>query len=85
VRAREQQAIGMGLFYRWVAKEKAAGTFRDVPTSQAAFVRHYQLKFLIISKGVEVPATLRPMVTKEFVDGLSEERFLVLGRAGQSD
>jgi hypothetical protein len=77
-RARDQQALRMGLFYRWVAKEKAAGTFRDVPTSQAAFVRHYQLKFLIVSKGVEVPATLRPMVTEEFIDALSGERFLVL-------
>jgi hypothetical protein len=78
IRQREQKAIGMGLFYRWVAKEKAAGTFRDIPTSQAAFVRHYQLRFLIVTKGVEVPATLRPMVTEEFVDGLSGERFLVL-------
>jgi hypothetical protein len=77
-RARDQQAVSMGLFYRWVAREKAAGTFRDVPTSQLAFVRHYGLKFLIISKGVEVPATLRPLVTEEFADELSGERFLVL-------
>jgi hypothetical protein len=77
-RARDQQALQMGLFYRWVAREKAAGTFRDVPTSQLAFVRHYGLKFLIISKGVEVPATLRPLVTEEFADELSGERFLVL-------
>jgi hypothetical protein len=76
--AREQQAVGMGLFYRWVAREKAAGTFRDVPTSQLAFVRHYGLKFLIISKGVEVPATLKPLVMEEFADELSGERFLVL-------
>jgi hypothetical protein len=78
VREREQQAISMGLFYRWVAREKAAGTFRDVPTSQLAFVRHYGLKFLIISKGVEVPATLKPLVVEEFADELSGDRFLVL-------
>jgi hypothetical protein len=78
VRGRERQAVGMGLFYRWVAREKAAGTFRDVPTSQLAFVRHYGLKFLIVSKGVEVPATLRPLVAEEFADELSGERFLVL-------
>jgi hypothetical protein len=78
VREQESQAVGMGLFYRWVAREKAAGTFRDVPTSQLAFVRHYGLKFLIISKGVEVPATLKLLVVEEFADELSGERFLVL-------
>jgi hypothetical protein len=78
VRASEQQAISMGLFYRWVAREKAAGTFRDVPTSQRDFVRHYKLKFLIISLGVDVPATLRPLVIEEFADEMSGERFLVL-------
>jgi hypothetical protein len=78
IRAREQQAIGMGLFYRWVAREKAAGSFRDVPTSQRDFVRHYKLKFLIISRGVDVPAPLRPLVIEEFADDISGERFLVL-------
>jgi hypothetical protein len=77
-RIRDQRAISMGLFYRWVAREKAAGTFRDVPTSQLAFVRHFKLRFLIVSKGVEVPATLTPLVVEKFADELSGERFMVL-------
>ncbi len=81
VRAREQQAISMGLFYRWVAREKAAGTFRDVPTSQRDFVQHYKLKFLIISRGVDVPATLKSLVKAQFTDSVSGEQFLILDLA----
>ncbi len=78
VREREKQAIGMGLFYRWLAREKAAGTYRDLPTSQLAFIQHFKLRFLILSAGVAVPTPILPLVKAQFADSISGEQFLIL-------
>jgi hypothetical protein len=77
VREREKQAIGMGLFYRWLAREKAVGTYRDLPTSQLAFIQHFKLRFLILSAGVAVPPNLQPLLESRFVDPLSGEQFVI--------
>ncbi len=65
-------------FTQFVNRQKAEGTFRSIPQSQADFIRKHRMGYLIASKSAIVPPTIQPMITDSIVDSKSGERFYLL-------
>ncbi|MFC5271927.1 hypothetical protein [Adhaeribacter terreus] len=73
--ALETQLVQNTSFYKFVARQKAANTFKSIPESQNDFVEQYRIDYLLLSKDVAVPPTLESKVILENTDPVSEDRF----------
>lgn len=70
--------LALMAFTQFVNRQKAEGTFRNIPQSQADFIRKHRIGYLIASKSAVVPPTIQPMITDSIVDSKSGERFYLL-------
>ncbi|MGF1533745.1 MAG: hypothetical protein ACFCUI_08575 [Bernardetiaceae bacterium] len=64
-------------FYRFVERQKAAGTFLDIPSSQADFFLTHKFDYLIASPEAVVPKAIRQRAKRVLTDPKSGERFFI--------
>lgn len=74
---REHYLIKLPFFY-FVEEQKKQGEFKDIDSSQIAFIQKYQVRFLIVSKNAQISKALRALVKETIIDEMSGEKFLLL-------
>lgn len=72
---RQQNAINLGMFYRFVQQKKVEGRFTSIGQSQVDFVQQYKLQYLVVAKGARLSPELNTIVKTSFQDPPSGEMF----------
>jgi hypothetical protein len=75
---RQQNAVSLGIFFRFVQKQQREGSFTSIGQSQADFARQHQLRYLIVSKWATLSPELKALVRYSFNDSLSGDTFCIL-------
>lgn len=75
-----QSALHVAPFTLFVTASRREGTFASIEASQASFVRHWDLSFVILSRNAVLPAGLRDATEEWLLDPISGERFALLAR-----
>ncbi|MBL4592451.1 MAG: hypothetical protein JKX68_01390 [Flavobacteriales bacterium] len=65
-------------FFRFVEKQKKAGSFHTIEKSHIEFINTINLRFLVVRKEIEIPSYLSERVEKVIEDSKSGDRFLLL-------
>lgn len=65
-------------FSQFVRQQRLAGRFKTIADSQRDFLVQNGINFVCVSSQVELPETLRPLVSRALVDPVSKQKLVVL-------
>jgi hypothetical protein len=74
----KKKLVAQTSFFQFVQKQKAKGTYRSVPQSQADFVEQYNIEYVLVGKSGQLPQELAAQVKKVIEDPVSGERCYLL-------
>ena len=66
-RAKNEEGNRLGIFYRFVEKQKKAGSFVSLDQSQIDFIKKYRIKNILLSAKATLPASLLPLTDSTMV------------------
>ncbi len=78
VTEKDRAARASNLFYRFVEQQRADGAFVSIGASQVAFIRQYELDFVVVSRNGLVREEVLGLVEEVIEDSVSGERFLIV-------